>query len=140
MAVRPTVRIYAVCEEVVPDAADPNRLSLLRLVHALRPKLGSRYPVLHPVLTVFAQLTGGRGPIAVRAEVRHADTDAVVRRTRPFATAFPANDPLAVQGVAIRIENVAFPAPGLYWVELWYDDEVLAQAPVLLRPEQPSHE
>ncbi|MBX9578774.1 MAG: hypothetical protein K2X87_00555 [Gemmataceae bacterium] len=140
MAVRPTVRIFAVCEEVAPDATDPSKLSLLRLVEAIRPKPGSQYPLLQPVLTAFAQLTGGRGSGTVRAEVRNADTDAVIRRTRSATAAFPTNDPLTVRGVTIRIPNVVFDAPGLYWVELWYDDEVLAQAPVLLRPEQPSHE
>ena len=138
MAVRPTVRTYVVCDDIRPDQAAPNRLTLVRVAHALSPTPGSNYPVRHRQLCVFAQLTGGRGSGVVRAEVRNADTDAVVRRTRSVPIAFPANDPLAVGGVTIRIPGVVFDTPGLYWVELWYDDEVLAQAPVLLRPEQPS--
>jgi hypothetical protein len=113
-------------------------LSLLRVVHAIRPARGAGYPVVQPQLAVFAQLTGGRGVGSVRVELRHADSDAVIHRTRSAEAGFDANDPLAVRGVRIRILNLTFPVAGLYWVQLWYDGEVLAQAPVLLRAEHPS--
>ena len=138
MTVRPTARCFVVCEEVAPDPVALHMLSLLRVVHAIRPARGAGYPVVQPQLAVFAQLTGGRGEGAVRVEVRNADSDAVVYRTRSAQARFDANDPLAVRGVRIRILNLAFPVAGLYWVQLRYDDEVLAQAPVLLRAEHPS--
>lgn len=138
MAVRPTARTFVVCDEVTPDPSAPGRLTLVRVAQAFRPDPGATYPVYNRQLCGFAQLTGGRGAGAVRLVVRRADTDAPLCGSHSVPVDFGGNDPLAVRGVVLRLRAVRFPAPGLYWVELWYDSEVLAQAPVLLRPEHPS--
>jgi len=123
-----------VCEDVVPDATNRNRLSLLRVVHAIKPKVGVEYPLTHPQLCAFAQLTEGRGTGQMRVEVRHADMDEVVYRSPTVEVKFPGNDPLTIHGVYFRFLKIQFPSPGLYWIQLWYDDSLLIQNPVVLRP------
>jgi hypothetical protein len=122
-----------VCEDVAPDPENPNRLTLFRVVHSIRVKVGVSYPVTYPQLCAFAQLTEGRGAGRMRVEVRAADSDGLVYRTPPVEVRFRDNDPLMVHGVTFRVRGVRFPNPGLYWFQLWFDDAVLIQSPVLLR-------
>jgi len=45
---------------------------------------------------------------------------------------FP-SDPLTINGASFGIDYLVFPEPGLYWVELWYDNEILAELPIMLK-------
>jgi hypothetical protein len=134
MAARPTARSVVICEDVAPDVTNPRRLSLLRVVHAIQPAVGSTYPLLQPQLCVFAQLTEARGAGRLGVAIRSAEDDAVVFRTRVRDVVFPGNDPLTVHGVNFRMRNVPFREPGLYWVQLCFDDAVLTETPLVLRP------
>jgi hypothetical protein len=49
-------------------------------------------------------------------------------RTIPLA-----NDPLEVVGAMFRIRNCLFQAAGLYWVQFWYNEQMIAQQPLVLR-------
>jgi hypothetical protein len=129
-APRPTVRSLIVCEDIVTDRDHPTRVSLIRLTDSIRPAGG--YPSRRRQVCVFAQLTECRGAGTVRVEVREADGDRSVFRVPDRRLTFP-NDPLTVHGLRFRIADCPFPHPGLYWVQLWYDDGVIAQCPLTLR-------
>jgi hypothetical protein len=129
---RPVVRSLILCEEVVPDAANPNRVSLMHVISAIGPVAGATYPVIRPRLGVFAQLTACRGQGPIWVELRQADTDRVVFRSRSQSVRFP-DDPLAVNGATIRLRNLVFPVPGLYWVQLWFDNTVIGVTPLRLK-------
>jgi len=133
MSLRPVLRRLILCEKVAPDLENPNRLSLLRVVHALAPKPGSKYPLLIEQLSVFAQITEGRGQGLMWVEVVHADSNKTIFRTKRRSVAFP-NEPLLVLGIHFRINFLPFSLPGLHWVQLWFEDTVLIQTPLLLRP------
>jgi len=49
-------------------------------------------------------------------------------RTIPLPTS-----PLEVVGVTFRIRNCLYPEPGLYLVQFWYNEQVIAEQPLLLR-------
>jgi hypothetical protein len=68
----------------------------------------------------------------MRIEIVEADSDRIVFRTPTNIVSF-GNDPLHVANISVRIRNCEFPAPGLYWVQFWYNEEAIAQQPVLLR-------
>lgn len=133
---RPTARCLILCERVVPDAENPKRLSLLRVISTARPAAGDDYPLVQAELSVFAQLTECRGAGRIRIEVRNADTEAVTYRSPEQRFTVP-NDPLKIHGVTFRIRNLVFPEPGLYWVQLWYDDDVLTHTSITFRPNSP---
>ena len=129
----PVVRLLVVCEDIrVTDPTRPRRVSLDGLIHAIYPSGQPRYPCRRPVLCVFAQLTECRRLGIARIEIREADTDTVVFRT-PTHRLPLGNDPLAVHGLRFRLLGCTFPAPGLYWVQLWYDNSLLAQQSLALR-------
>ena len=113
-----------------PD--NPRKLTCVNLVSTIRSSAEPPFPVRSAELCVFLQLTDCRGPGDCRVEIRHADSDRVVFRTRT-RTAPLGTDPLDVYGVTFRVRNCTFPEPGLYWVQFWYDEKMTAQQPVLLR-------
>lgn len=81
---------------------------------------------------MFAVLTNGRGGGELWMEVRRADTDAVVYASARQRVVFPA-DPLRLLGASYRVQNLVFPAAGLYWVQLWFEGTVIADLPVVLK-------
>jgi hypothetical protein len=128
---RPVVRYLIVCDDVRLDPDEPRGATVVGPVSALRSLGEPAFPLYHPEICVFVQLTDCRGVGDVRVEVRRADGTSVFRtRTRsvPFG-----DDPTEIVGLSFRLRNVAFPAAGLYWVELWYNDGVLARQPLELR-------
>jgi hypothetical protein len=56
----------------------------------------------------------------------------VIFRTRTRTMPLP-NDPLEVVGATFRIRNCLFREQGLYWVQFWYNEQIIAEQPVLLR-------
>jgi hypothetical protein len=67
-----------------------------------------------------------------RIEIQHADSSQVVFRTRTRTVPL-GSDPLEVFGITFRIRNCLFREPGLYWVQFWYNEQMIAQQPLVLR-------
>jgi hypothetical protein len=130
-AVRPVVRALLACEDIVTRPEAPNRVSLVNLVNAIHSLRQPPYPLRHPELCVFVQLTECRGRGEIWVTLQSAETDEVIFQTRPRAVTFP-NDPVAVYGLRFRIRHCTFPGPGLYWIQFWYNNHVLAQQPIVL--------
>ena len=127
----PVVRTLIVCEDITIDPGNPRRVTLVNLIHSIRSVDDPPYPLLYREVCVFVQLAGCRGPGEVKVEIREADTDEVVFVTRTRTVGFPDN-PLSVHGMRFRLRNCRFPAAGLYWVQFWYDNQMLAQQPIVL--------
>lgn len=130
--VHPMVRYLILCEDVQIDPANPRRVTLVGLISALRSLEPSPFPLRFREICVFLQMTECRGPAEGGMEVLHADSGHVVFRT--LTRTLPlASDPLEVVGMTFRIRNCLFQSPGLYWVQFKYNEQVIAQQPLLLR-------
>lgn len=130
--VLPTVRYLIICEDVQTDPSNSRRVTLVGLISAIRSVDQPAFPLLYPELCVFLQLTECRGPADGRIEVQQADSGQIVFRTRTRTIPF-ASDPLEVVGATFRLRNCLFQQPGLYWVQFWYNEQMIAQQPILLR-------
>jgi hypothetical protein len=128
----PTVRYLIACEEILADPANLNRITLVALVSTIRSLAEPPFPCRYPELCVFVQLTECRGPGECRVELAHADSGQVVFRTQTRHVAFP-GDPLEVVGLTFRLRNCLFSEPGLYGIQFWYNDGLIAQHPLLVR-------
>ena len=128
--VLPVVRHMCVCEDVEIDAANSHRISIIGLLGNLRSLDEPPFPIVQKQICVYLQLTSCRGPAQGCIEIRNADTDELVFRTKSHTMQFR-NDPLEIQGVKFRIRGCLFREPGLYWVQFWYNEEMLAQQPLL---------
>lgn len=128
----PTVRYLILCEDVQIDPDHPRRVSLVGLISTIRSLEEPPFPLWHREICIFLQLTECRGPGEGRIEIHHADSDQTVfstsTRTLPLGS-----DPLDVFGMTFRIRNCCFQQAGLYWVQFWYNGQVLAQQALLLR-------
>jgi hypothetical protein len=50
------------------------------------------------------------------------------QRTIPFSS-----DPLEISGVTFRLRDCLFEEAGLYWIQFWYNGEMIAQQPLIMR-------
>jgi hypothetical protein len=130
--VHPTVRYLIVCEDVQTDPNNPRRVTLVGLMSAIRSSEQPPFPLWYREICVFLQLTECRGPADGRIEIHHADSGEVVFRTRTRTIPF-GSDPLEVVGTTFRIRNCLFARPGLYWIQFWYNEQMIVQQPLLLR-------
>lgn len=130
--IQPVVRYLIICEEVQVDPAHPRRVTLVGLLSAIRSLQTPPFPLVYKEICVFLQLTECRGSAEARVEIQHADSAQVVFRTRTRTVPF-GSDPLEVVGATFRIRNCVFPECGLYWIQFWYNEEIIAQQPLLLR-------
>ena len=128
----PTVRYLIVCEDVQTNPDDPHRVTLVDLISTIRSLEQPPFPLLYREICVFLQLTECRGPGQGRIEIQNADSSEVVFRGRTRTIPLGA-DPLAIVGITFRIRNCIFREPGLYWVQFWYNEQMIAQEPLLLR-------
>ncbi len=102
------------------------------LPHVINAGSDAAFPVCHPELCVFLQVTDGRGSGTVEIVAIESDTDQVIWSSIPQTITF-GKDPLAVSGLVFRLRNCLFPRPGLYWIEFRYNDVTTAQEHLLLR-------
>src|SRR5579884_496587 len=114
--VNPIGKIVYVCDEVLQDPAN-GKFSLLGIFDDIVPPPGAGYPFRLGRICVAAQLVGGSGPVPIRVEVVDGAAQNLVRAAGPFTVQFPSRRQVVT--VSIRLLDVAFPAPGVYFVELY---------------------
>jgi hypothetical protein len=114
------------------DSDNPRRVTLVGLISAIRSVEQPAFPLFYQEICVFLQLTECRGAAEGRIEIQHADSGQVVFRTRTRTIPF-GNDPLEIVAVTFRLRNCLFQEPGLYSVQFWYNEQMIAQQPLLLR-------
>jgi hypothetical protein len=130
--IAPVVRHMLLCREVRRDPKAPGRVDLLGLFVIVRAGPTNTYPLQLPDLSVFAQLTGRHGEGSMHVTVREADTETLVYNG-PKQTLSASTNPLTVRMATIRVSGCLLPHPGLYWVQLCYNDEVIAEEPLTAR-------
>jgi hypothetical protein len=130
--VEPVVRVMLLCDEVGHDPDNPLKINVFGLVSTIRSLAEPPFPLCHPQLCAYLQLTGGRGTGQGQIATIHADTDQMAFTSATSALTF-GSDPLAVLGVVFRMRDCPFPESGLYWVRFRYNEKVLAQQPLVVR-------
>lgn len=131
-SVRPIVRHLIPCEDFLIPPNHPHKISLLNLIFSIRSMEDPPFPTVQEEFCIFVVLTNGRGTGQAFLKIVHADSDQAVRITQMVSVNF-GNDPLKVLGIPFRIRNCTFPQPGLYWIQLWYDNMQIGEQDILLR-------
>ena len=130
--VHPTVRYLILCEDVQTHPANPHHVTLVGLISTIHSVEEPHFPLLYREMCVYLLLTECRGQADGRIELQHADSGQIVFRTRTRTIPF-GSDPLEVQGISFRLRNIFFSEAGLYWVQFWYNEQMIEQQPLLLR-------
>jgi hypothetical protein len=115
-SVNPTGKLVYVCDEVLHDPAS-GKFSYLGIFDDVVSPTTPGYPFRLGRMCVAAQLVGGSGPVPVHVEVVEATTQNLVRGAGPYTVNFPTRHQVVT--VCLRLLNVVFPAPGVYFVELY---------------------
>jgi hypothetical protein len=127
----PLVRHLLVCEDLVYDAANPQRVTIKNLLGNIRSVSHPPFPLLFPQLCVNVQRAECRGVGEVRLRIEEADTNTLIYQTPKLKISL-GNDPLKKHALPFRIRDLTFPSAGLYLVEFWYNDVNLEEETLLL--------
>ncbi len=131
-SVHPVIRYLILCSDVKSEELGENSVSLIGLLTTIRSREPDVQFVRFEKMCVFMTSTGGRGPARGYVEIRFADTNEVVMRTRERVIDF-STDPLEVQIFTFRLHNLLFPEFGLYVFAFCYNDEEIASQFLVLR-------
>lgn len=127
----PIVRYFVLCNDLVADPNNANNVSLVNLIHSMRSTATPPFPFAADPFCAFAALANCRGKGTFDLWVVEAESTSRIHRLSPKEVDFGVN-PLHVYGLPIRIGHCVFPSSGLYWVELSYNGEVIAQQNLLV--------
>ncbi len=127
----PVVRHLLLCHSVRRNPDHPLAVDIVGVFSELRSSDDPPFPFHAPAFGVYVQVANGRGGGECLLRVRYTDTGAVVYETSRAMT-FPLN-PLAVRALFFSLENCVFPRPGLYSIQLRFENILLAQEPLLVR-------
>ncbi len=111
-----------ICDRVITDVVTHEKT----LVSTFNQLLASRFPCVHPRLTIFVAVTNGRG--TAEAEIRcvnESDQDTAIFGMKG---AIPFSDPNHVVEMSFQFNNLTFPKPGPHSVEFLCDGELILQS------------
>ena len=132
MAIKPVVRYMLLCDDWRLDPANNRRITIIGLISNIRALDDPPYPLLYRELCVFLALTEGYGQGQGKIVCVYEESGAVVFETRLRPIAF-GPDPLEVVGVPFRIRDCTFPSAGIYFVQFWYEGELVEERPLRMR-------
>ncbi len=121
----PVSRALYLCDFHVGYA--DGRVDLYGIFNALRPAV---YPHIRPQFVAFAQLTGGLGEVPFFFDIRREGEDEGIYTTPTRPLRFPSRT--VVLQLAVTIEGVEFPEPGVYVVDLFCHDTWVCDTTVIL--------
>ena len=104
----PVVKAFLVCDTVIHDA-QTGKKSIIGVFHELR---AHRFPAVHPVLWIYANLTDSHGRYAFQIRFLDVGRNQVLGHGDPPPIDIPG--PLQTTELAAQLRNVALPGPGTF--------------------------
>lgn len=137
MLIKPNLQFSVLCDDVRRE--DNGKFILLGLFEAINAR---KFPATHPALYVANRWCKGSGGFVQKIRIVNTKDGKVSFQTddQPFTLA----DIDAHHTLISRFNNIVFPEPGKYWVEVLLDGELVLNYPLMLKaietPEKPNHE
>jgi hypothetical protein len=116
----PIVKAFLVCDQVIHDA-QTGKKTLVGVFHELR---AERFPAVHPVLWIYANLTDARGKYAFEIRLFDVERNNVLGQGNPPEITIPG--PLQTTELSAQLRNVQLPGPGTYEFQLLTNGELMA--------------
>ncbi len=116
----PVVKAFLVCDAVIHDA-QTGKKSLIGVFHELR---AERFPAVHPMLWIYANITDARGRYRIEIQLVDIDRNQVLGGGQPPEIDIPG--PLQTTEISAQLRNVTLPAPGTYEFHLLVNGQILA--------------
>ncbi len=120
--VLPRVQAMVLCD-AIEESAQENGIFHLDGVRSQI--MVPSFPCIRPRLCVYLQMSGHIGQVSCHVEINRAETDEVLYRTTPRLLSF--EGPMAIMPVVFRLRNCGFPAPGIYYVQIFHDHKLIGE-------------
>jgi hypothetical protein len=131
----PDVLALLVCDQIITDrlTGKQSLIGMFSTIHS------SRFPVVHPQLSVYVALTDGRGKTPLTIRIVDADESRAPLVQGTGVVEF--QNPRVIANLALQFHGLRFPEPGHYRVQLLCKEALLREARLMLvkakRPPQP---
>lgn len=117
----PFAKAVYLCDAVF--GSERGKIDMYGVFNSVRPK---QFPHVIPQFVILSQLSGGLGDVPFHFDIRRAEDDALIRCTERRLLPFP--DRSIVHFVAMTVEECVFDRPGLYLVQLYCNNQWVADA------------
>lgn len=114
----PLVLSFVACEQIITDAESRNPT----IVNVFHDVFATKYPSLHPRLSVFIELTNGHGQTPLEIRLVHEKTQKTVFSMSAQAS-FP--DPRLVASLSFSVANIILHSSGEYRLQLLSGSQTL---------------
>ena len=118
----PDVLSLIVCDQIITDrlTGKQSLIGMFSVIHS------TRFPVVHPQLSVFASLSGGHGKVELTIRIVDGNEERPPLVDGRGQVNF--KNPLAIANLALQFRGLAFPKPGEYRIQLISNNELLREA------------
>jgi hypothetical protein len=120
-----------VCDQVIQDA-QTGKKSLIGVFHELR---AQRFPAVHPVLWIYANLTDARGRYEFQIRLVDVARNSILGKGAP--PPIDIQGPLQTTEISAQLRNVALPSEGTYEFHLVANGQLVATKAIRVAPLQP---
>lgn len=125
MKIKPNLQFSVLCDDVRRE--DNGKFMLIGLFEAINAK---KFPATHPSLFVANRWCKGEGTFTQKIRIVNPKNNALIFQTDEQV--FELADIDRHHTLISRFNNLVFPNPGKYWVELLLDNELVINYPIIL--------
>lgn len=126
MDIKPNLQFSVMCDDVRRE--DNGKFMLLGIFEAINAK---EFPALHHALFVANRWCKGEGSFTQKIRIINTKDKSVVFQTEEQP--FQLSDIDMHHTIISRFNNLLFPDPGKYWVEVFLNNELILNYPIMLR-------
>lgn len=128
--VLPRVQAMVLCDEVEESEQEGDVVHLTGVRAVME---APSFPTIRSQLCVFLHMSGHTGKASCHIQIDWPEKDEVVFETAPAMIFF--DETAAVVPVYFRLPNCGFPAPGVYYVQVFNETKLIGERPLRVRQE-----
>lgn len=118
-ALKPIVLALVLCDTIIREAGS-NKLSLIGTFNGI---FANTFPCVHPSLSVYIAITEGRGRVQCKLRMTSLVDNKIIFEL-PGQIEF--GGPTSVGELVFQLQQIRFEEPGIYSIEFWAQDDLLA--------------
>ena len=126
MKIKPNLQFSVLCDDVRRE--ENGKFILIGLFEAISSK---KFPATHPTLFIVNRWCKGEGAFTQKIRIVNFNNKSIVFQTDEQA--FQLDDIDKHHTLVSRFNDLVFPAPGKYWLEVLLDNELFLNYPILLK-------
>lgn len=124
--IEPDLQFSVLCDDVRRE--DNGKFMLLGLFEAINAK---KFPATHHAMFIVNQWVKGEGAFAQKIQIVNSRDKSMVFQTEEQRFELPNID--SHHTLISRFNNIVFPEPGKYWVEIVLDGKLVLNYPISLK-------